>query len=307
MSNPLQNPVNQPGQFPQSFQPQYVQAPMPMQQPQAQPVAPPAGAPQQPQQPPQQQQPSGANLDARIPQGSQDWPRELWGRTLRDALRIYNGLAEDFRKRYTQQQPLQPQPQPQPQQLPQNPQPQQFNQQPPQPPQPQEWEQRINAAVQNALQPYAANAGEMVRNRVAMQFPDWQLYDSQVLEILRGADPALLMNEDTWRTAYYLAKGRAVSAQQVNPYQPQYQSPYGQPQQPPTNAYGAIVTPPPPAPGLDRGYFSEAPTTPAPGGGPQDLTNNPDVAMMAHKWNLPPQELAQWWGGNVPPAQRGQF
>lgn len=313
-----------PGQYPQNFNPNFVQPPQMQQQaaqppqvdPFGRPLAPPAGLQQQQ---PQQQQQQGITLDSKIPVGDPNWPRELWGRSFRDAMRFWNTMAEDFKNRHIQQR-QQPAPQGQPQapQAQQQPQQPQFQQsQQPQQPQQQapDTQQLINDAVRQALGPYAQVSAEVVKNRVAARFRDWWQFDQQIMEVLAGAGPEVAMTDQAWETAYYMVKGRAISQQNIQPYQPQpqyqqdgfqhYQQPqYQQPQQP---QYGGapIITPAPPV----SSYFAEGPTPPSPNGpnGSQDLTNDPTVVNMARKWGLPPQELAQWWNGNVPTPNRGGY
>lgn len=160
----------------------------------------------------------------------------------------------------------------------------------------------INTAIQSALTPYTQVSAEIVRNRVAARFRDWWQYDAGIMEALQGAGPDVLMQDSAWEAAYYLTKGKSVSQQQVQPYQPQ-------PQQP-SNGYGyagaPIITPPPPPPGMERPYFSEAPTAPSPNASSADLTTDPNVIMMARKFGMSPQEMAQYWNGNVPAQTQPQ-
>lgn len=305
-------PPVQPGQFPPQFTPQYPPPPapgynQPQQQFQQQPQAPPPPAA-----PPV---PAQADLNARIPNGSPDWPQELWGKPVREALRYYNIMREDFRQRHVEgrnQPPLQGQPQPG-----QMPQQQQFQQQPrpqapvPQQPLPQQPQQQffdpaqiqtmLREAVRAEMAPMQAISSEQVLNRVRAKYADWHMYHQQVLEVMGPAlaqDPSVGLNEESWETAYFLVRGRAQATNQVPQYTPQPHAPqYG--------SRGEIMTPPPPAPG--SGYFAEGPTV-APPAGPSaaSLTNDPRVVMMARKHGLPVEELALWWNGAVPAMNNGQ-
>lgn len=275
-------PGQQPLYAPQFQQPQF-QAPPP-----GVPLAPPAQAPQQ--QPAPAQQP-GLSLDTIIPRGSQDWPQELWGRPVREAMRIYNIMKEDFLWRNRQQ--AQP-----PQQQPQQP---QYQQQPSAQPRPQMPPGGVPASldmdsIQRMIQdgirqglaqsPMASVTAETVMSQVRMRYPDWNQYHMEILQAIQGAGPELLMNPSTWESAYYLVKGRALSVGQTPTYQPQY-DPYqangnGQGHRDPT---GAIRTPPP--------AFTEAPSAPPPPtNGAAALTNDPRIINMARRFGVDPAVYA---------------
>jgi len=269
--------------------------PIQMQQPQA-------PAPQAPQQPAQPQQIQ--DLNARIPVGDQRFPKELWGRTIGEALRWYNVLRDRQAQQGQPQQPQAPQAPQQPQ-APQSPAGYTPPQQPQAPQQPQGFdiEERVNTALQRALQPTYQVTAQQTMNQVASEFGDWHQYHGQILEAIGGVPLEAMTNPETWRSAYFLVKGRALSSGQApahfqQPPMPQQHYDNG-------NGYngGAIRTPPPPPPGTE-GFFVEGPSAPPTNSGQPNPMNDPRVQLGARKFNLPVEEYVRWMNGNVPP-QRG--
>lgn len=272
-------------------QPQFPFTPLPApQMPQPQ-YAPPPQAPVAP--PPQPPGPAFVDPNMRVQQGDQRFPPELWGKTMVEALRMWNVMKEDFLQRNVRQ-PQQPQPQqPQPQQLqqPQRPQQPQYPsvpryQDPPQTPQ-QTPEDVMRQAVREVLAsemptylaPMTQATAQSVYTSVRSEFPDWNQYDQEILNAARAAsqaDPSSLVNPEFWRAAYYHTKGRALS-------QPGGQAPQG----------GAPPSDP---------FFTESPTAPVlrqQNGEPS--ANDPRVLAMAARFGISPEEYLQWWAGKVPP------
>jgi len=282
----------QPQQLPPGVQPQPGYAPPP-QAPQWQPP------PQQPQAP-QAQPPQSWGVPGQAPQAPQ-WgqqrfpndasvPEELRGRTFGEAMRFYGIMREDFMQR-RQQERQQPQGAPQQPQAPAAPHFQQPGQQPQAPdPVRQAVAAAIAEALPQALAPANSAAASVAYQQVASRFPDWRQHEAEIMEYVRGADPAQLASPRLWETAYDLVRGQKLRGQpQAPPQQPYYSgppAPSGWPQQPPAPypPQAPMAQPwgqPPQAP---QQYFSESPTPqpPAPSG-PAD----PRDEMFAQRFNLP--------------------
>lgn len=317
------------------------------------PQMPPQGwQPQQPQnqqQPAPGQQPAPAGLDMNARLSGPSIPQELQGKTVGEALRYYGVMRQDFINRnYSQNNAQQPQgqaPQAQPQQQPQ----QQFAprqqngqyapQQQTQAPAFQPTEDSVRRIAQEAaaaaMAPVAQVSAGTVYDQVSRSFPDWAQYDAEIRQTLANPEnPSVLLNPEIWKSAYFLAKGKALSegrVQQpqvgpqnapVNQYgntiqsppqpvqQPQYQQPYqGQPQyQQPAqpqqvDQWGRPIAPPP----QPQQYFVESPT-PTPPQAPAFGTQQPGAPgpqdeIMARRFGMSVDAYRQWKGGNVPPMQ----
>lgn len=273
-------------------QPQY--QPPPQYQPQQQ--------PQQPQQPQYQpQQPQGLDMNARL--SGPQFPRELQGRTMQEAMQYYNLMREDFIRRQQAAQQAQPQggqPQPQPQPQQQAP----GTAQPRVPQQQDTMQQFVQDAVRQVMPemlapiivPQQQRTMQETYARTAQQFPDWGQFDADIRTSLQGADAATLSNPAAWEAAYFHAKGKAMS-----------RAPQGQPQAPygaaPQNGNGAA---PPMPPGYQQPSvpqwngqqvqqqpqpyqtFVEGPTPQAPNGGPgYSGPADPRDEMFAKRFGIP--------------------
>lgn len=267
---------------------------------------------------------TGAELNRRVQHGDQNFPPELWGRTLGEAMRYYAVMRQDFinRQQASQGQPqLQGQPQagqpqqPQPQRWPTSqPQPQQQqpmqvfpNQQPPTgyiPPQGQPQgevpltldavRQVVADTISRSLGPMAQASAASVQEQMRRKFVDWAHYEQAILAELQGAEPTALLNPGLWESAYYYVKGRVLSE---NPPRPQAFDP-NQPPQPQQVPGGPIVRPVPAA------FFSEAPTPPSNQPGPNGQVNDPMDDLYARRFGMTTEEYRMWKGGNVPVPQR---
>lgn len=247
----------------------------------------------------------------RIRPGDPNFPQELWGRTLADAMRYFQIMQREFvasrqRESQQQQQRLQGEPPPQQQQQ------QYYRPQAPQQQQPQLNEATIKGWVTEALQaglgPVAQISAQTVYQQVRSQFPDWNFYDAEILQAVSNADQRSLMDPGFWRAAYYYAKGEKLSTPGVQ--QPQYRQmpvPPGFAQQAPNgrDPNGAIRTAPPMPPTNDRPYFSEAPGQ-APLAQGSDLLNDPMDEVMAWKFGIPVEEYRAHKGGRIPPIRAPQ-
>lgn len=285
-----------------------------------------------PQQPPTQGQPvtppidprpvTGAELQRRIQHGDQNFPPELWGRTMGEAMRYYAIMRQDFVQRQAAaqsgQQPLQGQPtqQPAPQQQQQQfrqPQQPQYQPQQPQyqqptgyiPPQQQapaevpltlDAVQRVvEQTLSRAMAPMAQASAASVQQQMRQRFADWMQYEQGILAELQGADPTALLNPGLWESAYYYVKGKSVSE---NP--PRQQAPIGGYGQPTNQSYpGGPIFQPVPA-----DFFSEAPTAPAVQPNANGQLNDPMDEVYARRFGMPIEEYRAWKGGRVPVPQR---
>lgn len=290
------------------------------------------GYPPAPQAPPQGYAPQGYAPQAPYPQAPQSpfgtsgiagldpntriygpqYPQELQGKTVGEAMRYYGIMREDFVRRNAPQYPQQPQGQPPapaggqpPQGQPPSAQPRGTGQ-----PQGDPMRQYVADAVREVLpealapvvQPINQQNLERVYNSVKSRYPDWQQYEGEILQSLQGADMNTLNNPQSWEAAYRLAVGnRAVAARQGQapqggPPAPGYQPyGYGQPQQPqyqPPQALAYMA--PPPA-------FVEGPTPPAPSyGGPgAPGSADPRDEMMAKRFGIDVNVYRSWKGGRV--------
>lgn len=310
-------PVNQPGQP----QPQPQQPLQPM-YPSAQPIyyaqnpgfapAPAYGPPQVPQPQPQQfQQPTGADLNARL--SGPGIPQELQGRTVAEGLRYYGVMREEFmrqRQMQQQQQPLQGQPQQgQPQGQPQQPPQPQYSAQPRVPQAPggadpmrdyitQGLREVLPEMLAPVIQPMTEDRVKQTYLSVRQRFPDFQQYEGDVMQALQGAGPAQLTNPDVIEAAYFYAKGRAQSRGQ-QPAQPGYQPNWPsagqqfQPQQPQPQAWNV------PQPQFQQQpAFVEGPTPPAPQSfGPNGQQNDPRDEIFAKRYGMPLEVYRSWKTG----------
>jgi len=301
------------------------------------PAMPPGYQPSPQQQSPIQQPAPLPNVNPRqlVPHGDLQWPQELWGKPIGEALQYYKIMREDFlrRKREEQEaarQGLRGEPQVQQQQqpgfqpaLPGQPQPgwrqpQQQGQQsyiPPQQQAPQAdstqtMEQTIRRVLGEVLPqlmaPVHKVSAEQTFQQVKREFADWNQYHTYILQALQGASEEQLSDPELWRNAYYAVKGRLLSqiggqpsygGQQLDFDQPQGQQGWHQPGTP-------IQTE---APAWD---FVEAPSSqPGQGGGNGggSVMQDPRAIQIARKFGIPLQEYADHWGGRVPPPrQNGQ-
>lgn len=283
----------------------------------------------QPATPPMDPRPvTGAELQRRIQHGDQNFPPELWGRTMGEAMRYYAIMRQDFVQRQAAaqsgQQPLQGQPTQQPQRQfqdstvtqqrqgayvqplqPQYQQPQQpTGYIPPQQQAPAEVPLTLDAVqrvveqtLSRAMAPMAQASAASVQQQMRGRFGDWAIYEQGILTELQGADPTALLNPGLWESAYYYVKGKSVSE---NP--PRQQAPigYGQPQVNPSYPGGPIFQPVP------ADFFSEAPTAPAVQPNANGQLNDPNDEVYARRFGMPVEEYRAWKGGRVPVPQRQQ-
>lgn len=281
-------------------------------QPTFQPAAPPQG---QPAAPPLDPRPvTGAELNRRIQHGDQNFPPELWGRTMGEAIRYYGIMRQDFVARQSaqqNQQPLQGQPAQQPAQRPQ-PQYQPAPQQPPNtpptgyiPPAQQTTEvpltlegvQRVvQETLTRAMAPMAQASAVSVQQQMRSKFADWMQYEQAILAELQGVDPTGLLNPSLWESAYYYVKGKwhteNPQRQQLTGYAPQQVNP---------PAPGGPIYQPVPSE-----FFSEAPTPPSVQQNAAGQLNDPLDEVYARRFGMPVEEYRAWKGGRVPVPQRQQ-
>lgn len=253
---------------------------------------------------------TGAQLGVRIAHGDPQFPKELWGKTLAEAMRFYAIMREDFMRRNQPGQPplagdtggappAPPAPPARPAYVP-----------PAAPPAPAAgafdeaaMQRMIDGAVSRAFasSPMAVQAADSTHDRMKREYPDWMHYDTIILETLEGASAEQLANPETWRTAYFFVKGRKLSEAGGAPPTPP--TPSGQP----PVVFGApngqpIVTRPPDTPtNVNPTWFTEGPTAPpaAPAGG-LDPRNDPRVIAMAYRHGIPVDEYVLWLNGQVP-------
>jgi hypothetical protein len=265
------------------------------------------GQQQQPQQPQAPQQ-GLANPNLRIQYGDRNFPEELWGRTIKDAMNYYNIMRQDFLSR--QQQLVQPQPQqPQaPQYQPQQPAQQFQRPQQPQQPTPQGGQLFDEAAVRRivqesvaaAIQPLQGPSQQQVYQNVRMKFRDWNLYDSEIQASLQDAEPGSLLNPGVWEAAYYFVKGKKLSEAPELP-QPTGGDPFNRDGRGPR---GEMITQPPAFPQQQQ-FFVEGPTAPANSGAGTAMAD-PNDDLMARRFGVSVEEYRRWKGGQVPPMQQPQ-
>jgi len=157
-------------------------------------------------------------------------------------------------------------------------------------------DERIQAATEPFRQGATDTAIQQVRQQIAIEFPDFAAYEPAVREMLKGANPEQLANQELWRTAYWVSKGRATQAPAA---------PAGNGTQPPA-APAAPAPPPgryPPQPVVGGGqpvpnmtsFFSEAPQAPNSGVGAASLT--PSQLAVASAMNMTPDQYVAWKGG----------
>lgn len=280
-----------PPQFPAPFrtpqpfqgQPQQFQQQQPPQMPQHQPQQP---APQQ-------------NIDLNTRLTGTNIPAELQGRTMAEAMQIYNGMRNVVLQQ-TAQPPRSAVQQPAPVQQPQGA-PAQGHQD--------GWDwrnpqaaiakvvQEQLAPVVQALQPVVMQSNmqsvQAARNTAAAQIPNFAQIEAQVVERLRGADPQQLMNPEMWRVAAESVVGQMALRGQL-PAQPQatqQQTPrYNQWLQPAQNLQPGQQ----PVPNMN-GFFSEQPSSGAPNAAPQQLTST--QLWAAQQMNMSPDTYAAWAAG----------
>lgn len=291
----------------------------------------------QPPGPPQPQFLTGADLNMRIKHGDPAFSQELWGRTVGEAMRYYAVMRQDFMNRNSpaNRQPelagqpatgsppaapsYQPPPTPRGYQPPTS--------APAAPAAPQAFdEDRIASIVQQTIRrelgnsPIAFAAADAVKQQISRKYSDFAQFEQQIVEELKGADAQTLADFNTWETAYFYVKGRAMATGQpaTQPQEPSMRGPvYG--------SRGELVAPPPAYPGYQPPqsqppqppsppanppqWFSESPSAPpTPGGngyGAADPRLDPVHIRQAARHNIPIDEYVQWLNGNVPPMQQG--
>jgi hypothetical protein len=313
--------------------------------------APASAGPPAPAMPSQFGPPAGATPQQfesqRIP-ASADWPPELHGRTLGEARRYYAIMRQDFVARQQElasgrgAPPLAGQPGWQGgggQGAPGGPAPAGSPPggsgygAPQVDPVRQAVQEALAAALPQALAPMHSSAAQMAYQRVASQYPDFRQFEAEIIESLRGSPPEFLANPQAWETAYDLIRGRALRGQRLLPPGGGQQPPQFPPAQPgyapapggwtppaaapPANPWGAPSPPawgPPAPPAQAPGYFSEAPTPPAPV--PGNAQADPRDEVAARRFGIPlevyraskadPDTAARWLlaaRGNGQPGQ----
>lgn len=262
---------------------------------------------------------TGQDLNIRIAHGDPAYPKELWGKTLGEALRFYSIMREDFMRRNQPgggQPPLQgdpgappapPAPAPRPAYVPPAP------ATPPAAGAPTfdeaSLQRMIDGAVSRAFasSPMAVNVADQTHDRMKREYADWMHYDAEILQTLEGASAEQLANPETWRTAYFFIKGKKLSENGGQPPAPTYQP---DPHQPPivfgsNNGQPIVSRPPAPPTSENPTWFTEGPSAPpAANNGGMDPRNDPRVQAMARRHGIPVDEYVQWLGGNVPPMTR---
>lgn len=247
---------------------------------------------------------TGADLNMRIKHGDPNFPNELWGRTVGDAMRYYSVMREDFKTR-NMRQPA-PQPTPAAPAPPTSEAPATRGYVPPAPAPaapsgPAFDEERLVSLIRSTMRaelgqsPIAMAAADTVKVGMRSKYPDFAHYEQSVLEELRGADANILADPATWETAYFFVKGRAHATGQGLPT-----APVGSPG-PVHGSRGELVTPPVAAPGMPP-YFAESPSAPPPTahGMAADPRLDPQNILMARRHGIPIDEYVQWLNGNVP-------
>lgn len=234
---------------------------------------------------------TAAQLNMRVQHGDPNFPRELWGKTLADAMKYYAVMRQDFMERNRPADappPVAPAPTAAPAARP-------GYVPPVATPAPaaapatftlEDVNRIVNEAVSRAVAPIARSNAETVYNRMKAELSDWMTYNDAILESLNGASEEQLANPETWRTAYYFVKGRALS-------QPAAAVPAAPP------PVGAPVWTPPPAPA----GFVEGPSAPPPASNAAltaDRRNNPTILAMARRFGISVDEYIAWMDGNVP-------
>lgn len=307
---PQQQPVQQPqqGGWQQPVQ-QWGQAPQ-------------QGAGQQaPQQgwPPQQQGAGQLDLNTRL--DGAHVPQQLRGRTLGEALQIYNALSTNWAQRTNGQQTpaqqslnqMQPQggqaPQQQGSAVPQNgaarpnpwTQPEQFFGSLLE----QKLEERLGPVIQQSQQQAVTQAFGIAKSGIA----DFQALEGDVMQMLANADPQSLANPATWIGAADIVRGRQVREgryQQPQPQVPGQQNGFGG-QNPammrmqPAGQMGQVPA---------YGFFTESPTAPSvsqfggTAGGAQPTQGD---YQTAQKFGMPIQEYMAWKVGISAQPQQGQM
>jgi hypothetical protein len=129
---------------------------------------------------------------------------------------------------------------------------------------------------------------------------------------LQGAQPDVLSNPESWRAAYFHARG-AASAPQRQQQQQQGQQPQQHQGGPPAPAGFQPNWPPQQQPQQhpqqffqvqpQQQFFVEGPTPSAPAGGPGQQGNDPRDEVMARRFNMPVEVYRAW----KPPVQGTQY
>lgn len=167
----------------------------------------------------------------------------------------------------------------------------------------------IRTAIQEALAPMMAhqvtNQVDNVVAQMGTEFADFEAWRPAVQENLKGASAEMLANPELWRTAYWVAKGRAGAMGQPAPAAPAPAAPrpYAPPAPPaaPGTPYPAqpVVGAGQPQPNMGAGYFSEAPSAPNSAAG---LAPSNEDAHWAGKLNMPVELYVQWKNGVPTPG-----
>lgn len=257
-----------------------------------------------PQQVPAQQVPGavppGVNGQTRL--DGPNVPPELRGRTLSEAMAMYNSMAtmaQGYGQRPAQQAPQQAPQQPT---LPAQQQPVQQGQgsfwQNPE----QRLEQIMEGAIDRRLGPVVQfthmQAVTGARMAAQQQVPDFSGLEQEVTALVANANPDVLANPNTWIGAADIVRGRQMREGRYRPgsvppqQAQQVQQAFGAPQGP--NSQQLPV----------GAFFTESPAAPAPlgvGGTPVQPTQQ-DVAM-AQKFKMPIEEWMAWRFGVQPATQ----
>jgi len=157
---------------------------------------------------------------------------------------------------------------------------------------------KIDERIQAAVEPFRAGAAQdtiaQVRQQIITEFPDFAAYEPAIREMLKGANPEQLANQELWRTAYWVSKGRATAPPAGgNGTQP--------PAAPAAPAPPATRFPPQPVVGASQpqpnmsGFFTEAPQAPNSMAGAAALT--PAQLAVAQAMNMSPDAYVAWKGG----------
>lgn len=235
---------------------------------------------------PQQQQftpPAGADLNTRLT--GPNIPQELQGRTLAEAMQIYNGMRNVVLETTTR--PQQPAPASQ-QPAPVAGQPAGFDWRNPEASFKRVVEGVIDERMRPVLQSNQQQSIEQARRTASLEFGQaWTQLEPQIHARLAGASPEALANPAIWKTAAEAVLGADVLrfARQGGRQAPQTGQPMMQPQ-----------TMQQPAPNLS-GFYTEQPNVGvSPGGGVQ-LT--PTQAWAAQAMGMDQATYAAW-AGNGP-------
>jgi hypothetical protein len=162
---------------------------------------------------------------------------------------------------------------------------------------------RLDQALAPVVQRTQLEAAQSAQQIVASEFPDFAAYAPAVLTSLQQADPRLLGNAELWRTAYFVAKGRAQAFSGLNGAGGNPGGQQGQPQQPFVGGQQApqgYFQPQQALPGQQpvpnmNSFFTEQPGRQGPS--QQGVQLNDAQRFAADKMGMTHADYAAWLGG----------